>query len=211
MSEELPILVLGGGGHAKVLIDTLNQSENNILGILDNSLSVNTSVLNIPVIGDDTKLLDYKKNEVKIVIGVGSLPSTRHRQELINYVAKLGYKITTVVHPSAVIASEIILPEGAQVMAGVIIQPGVKIGKYSILNSRSLIEHDCIIGSNCHLAPGSILCGGVTVGDESHIGAGAIVLQNVNIGTRVTVGAGALVLYDIVSSKKVVGVPAREI
>ena len=94
-------------------------------------------------------------------------------------------------------------------MAGAIINAGSRLGPLTILNTGAQIDHDCHIGTACHMAPASCLCGTVRIGDETFIGAGSVVIQNRTIGDRVVVGAGATVVNDFPSDVTVVGTPAR--
>ena len=82
-------------------------------------------------------------------------------------------------------------------MAGAIIQPGARIGRNVLVNTRAVVEHDCQIGDHCHIAPGAVLCGGVSVGEGAHVGAGAIVLGGVKLGAGSVVAAGAVVAKDV--------------
>lgn len=179
----LPVIVLGAGGHAKVLIDALLASSVIIVGIVDpNPALAGTKILGVPVLGGDDVVDEIPPSQVQLVNGLGSVGLPANRQQLFARFKEMGYSFATVVHPSAVVASDVVLGEGPQVMAGAVIQPGSKIGLNSIINTRASVDHDCIIGDHVHIAPGVTLSGGVSVGACSHIGTGATVIQGISIG-----------------------------
>ena len=208
MTVRKPILILGAGGHAKVLIDALRSSSGVILGIVDPSSSVR-EVLGIPVIGDDSVVEKYAPGEIELVNALGSVCSTKARRALFEKFARAGYKFASVIHPSAVIAADVCLGEGVQVMAGAVIQTGSTIGDNTILNTRACVDHDCEIGAHVHVAPGVTLSGGVRVHDNAHIGCGAVVIQGVEVGASSLVGAGSVVIHAVPPNIRVAGVPAR--
>lgn len=207
-----PVLVIGAGGHTKVLVDALLLQKVNIVGILDcQSDQTGKKILGIPIIGNDGVISAYHPTEVLLVNGIGSIGKTLLRQSVFVKFKKNNYRFATVVHPGAILARDVLLQEGAQVMAGAIIQTGCSIGGNSIVNTGAKLDHDCKIGVHVHLSPGSTLCGGCIVEDGVHIGAGATVVQGLRIGRESIIGAGAVVLKDIAAGKIAFGVPAREV
>jgi len=192
------VIVLGGGGHAKVLIDALQLSGIHILGIIDPQLKAGDhGVASLPILGDDQHIFQYSPDEIELVNGVGSLPGNNVRRRLFDTYKDKGYCFATVVHPSAIISKSSVLLEGCQVMARGVVQPGAIIGRNSIINTGAIVEHDCDIGAYNHVAPGVVLSGGVHIGENVHIGTGAAVIQNITIGADTVVGAGAIVTRDI--------------
>ena len=164
---------------------------------------------NLPIIGDDSAISAYSNDAVELVNGLGSVGDTALRASIYYKFKKLGYGFRQVIHPVAIIASDCILGEGVQVMAGAVVNTGTKIAENSIINTGAVVDHDCVIGSHVHIAPGATLSGGVQLGDGSHIGTGATVIQGISIGRNALVGAGAVVLKDVPPGAKVVGVPAK--
>ena len=203
-----PLLILGGGGHARVLIDALRTSKRELLGVIDPKLSHGSRILDLTVLGGDEVMDHYSPDAVRLINGVGSVQSTGLRQRVYEKFKARGYVFASVVHSSALIGLNVELEEGVQIMAGVVIQTGCRIGANVILNTRASVDHDCAIGSHVHLAPGVTLSGAVVVDDSVHIGTGAVVIQGVHIGGHSLIGAGAVVLQDIPSGVKAVGVPA---
>lgn len=206
----MPVIVIGGGGHAKVLIDALIKQNITILGITEtDNNSSNKFILGFPSIGIDKLLSDYSPQEVSLVNGIGSVSSTKKREEIYSSFKKLGYRFASIVHPSVIIGNDVMLLEGVQLMAGVIIQPGSMVGENTIVNTRASIDHDCIIGSHVHIAPGVTISGGVKIGDNTHVGTGATIIQGLHVGIDSLVAAGAVVVNDIPNNMKAVGVPAK--
>lgn len=208
----LPVLIVGGGGHAKVLIEALRLRSSEILGILDaDPAKTDHRILGISVIGGDEKLSGYSPDSVLLVNALGSVDLPKARKALFERFKEQGFHFATVVHPAATLASDIVIGEGAQIMAGAVIQPSCKIGVNTIVNTSASVDHDCVIDGHVHLAPGVTLSGDVRIGDSVHIGTGATVIQGVTIGRNSIVGAGAVVVHDVADGSIVVGVPAKTV
>lgn len=193
-----PLLILGSGGHARVLISLLRRLQRPMLGIIDPHRLIGDSVLGLKVLGNDKQVLHYPPEQIELVNGVGSLPNeTGIRSALFNRFSQLGYHFPALIDSHALIAEEVRLEQGVQVMAGVIIQTGTKIAENCIVNSGAIIEHDAQIGPHGHIAPGAVLSGNVTLGANVHIGTGASIIQGISIGRGSIIGAGATVTRDV--------------
>jgi len=207
-----PVIILGAGGHAKVLIDALILNSVEILLVTDSDPSKKDQlILGIPIKGMDDEVMKYPPGSVRLVNGIGSICVNPWRRLLFERFKDLGYSFVNVIHPSAIIASGIAIDEGAQIMAGVVIQTGCTIGRNTIINTNSTVDHDCHIGENTHIAPGVTLSGGIQVGNNTHIGTGATVLQGIAIGRDCLVAAGAVVIRDVPDGAKIAGIPAKQI
>lgn len=204
-----PVIIIGGGGHTKVLIDCLKQQSISILGFTD-KLDGLASILGVDWLGNDEVIYRFSPEEIQLVNGIGSVKTTAPRRRIYDFFKGKGYKFEQVFHSSTILADDFSVNEGVQIMAGVVIQSGSKVGKNTIVNTRASIDHDCSIGSHVHIAPGTTICGGVQIEDGVHVGAGATIIQNVRIGKNSLVGAGALVLKDVPDGATVIGSPARE-
>ncbi len=205
----MPVILLGVGGHAKVLLDILLEQNIEVLGIAEkDGADLPTDLYGVPVIGNDSDVQQYPPDKVAIVNGIGSIGSTALRQKIYEKFKRKGYCFTQVIHPGAVVSRRAELGEGVQVMAGAVVNIGTRIQENSIINTNASVDHDCDIGAHVHIAPGVTLSGGVTVGDGSHIGTGASVIQGREISANVIVGAGAVVVNNIEAGRKVCGVPA---
>lgn len=205
-----PIIILGAGGHAKVLIDALQRQSVNILGITDPDPELHgKDVMGIPIIGDDNFILQYGVNDIVLVNGLGKVNRSIKRMQVYDTFKERGYIFTRVIHPSAVISSGACIAEGVHVMAGAVIQTLATIGVNTIINTRASVDHECIIGDHVHIAPGATVSGGVEIGDNVLMGAGATIIQGVKLGIHCIVVAGAVVIRDVPDGATVMGVPAR--
>ena len=204
-----PLIIIGAGDHAKVLLDILLEQGEKVFGLADKSVPKGTMIYGVPVIGDDNEVLKYSPEEIELVNGIGSVGSTALREKLYNYYKSKGYIFKSVIHKSAVLSSRAILFAGVQVLAGVIVNTEAEIGENSIINTKASVDHGCKIGSHCHIAPGCILSGCVAIGNGTHIGTGSSIIQGIKIGSNVLIGAGSVVVSDIEDNSKVYGVPAK--
>ena len=202
------LLVIGGGGHAKVVIDlALRSGAWRIAGVLDDAADAgDRSVLGCAVLGGTELIGDYSRSDTAFVVAIGS---NAVRERLQATATSAGLVAATLIHPSAILAESVEIGEGAVVMAGAVINADARIGKGVIVNTGAVIDHDCQIGDYSHVAPGVTLCGSVSVGPRSLVGVGASVLPGILIGSDCVIGAGASVVSPVTSGTRVVGVPAR--
>jgi sugar O-acyltransferase (sialic acid O-acetyltransferase NeuD family) len=207
----LGVILLGGGGHARVILDCLLAQGVTIAGILDHDgAKQGQSLLGIPVLGDD-QLLDElaERGVTRFVVGLGGARDNAPRQRLYERAMSVGLRPLTVRHPSALVSPHAHIEEGAQLLPGSIVNAGAVIGTNVIVNSGAIVEHDCIIEPHVHIATGARLAAAVRVGMGAHVGAGATIKQGVEIAAAAVVGAGAVVLRNVAKGTVVVGVPAR--
>jgi len=207
---DLPAIVIGGGGHAKVLVSTLLLQGRKVLGFVDLKPQL-PPLLGIAHLGDDSAVFLHPPDQVRLVNGVGSISSTVLRRAVYENFRERQYIFETIIHPSAIIARGVHIDDGVQIMAGVVVQPGSCLGANLILNTGVCVDHDCLIGAHVHIAPGAALSGDVHIGAGAHIGTGASIIQGVKVGAASIVGAGAVVVRDVPAGVTVVGVPAGPI
>lgn len=204
------VIIIGAGGHARVLISSLNILGRRLEGVLHPDTKIaGQFVAGIPIIGDDDEILRFDPLYVQLVNGVGSTSSSYKRREIFLRFKSMGYSFASVIHPSAQIMPHVRLEEGVQIMAGAILQTGCVIGADAIINTGAILDHDCVVGDHVHIAPGATLSGNVRVGAMAHVGTSATVIQGVRIGSGATIGAGAVVTGDIPENMIACGVPAR--
>lgn len=206
------IVVIGGGGHAKVVISILGKlKRHRILGYID--LKDNGALLGLPCLGSDRELaaLAVERNEVSAVLAVGQVGLGKQRHDLWKKLHSLALSFPLIVSPDAIVNEEVSGGEGAVVMDGAVINSGAKIGLGAIVNTNSTIEHDVVLEDWVHVAPGATISGGVTVGRFSMIGAGATIIEGKKIAAGCLVGAGATVVRDLKEAGVYVGSPARRI
>lgn len=207
-------VIIGCGEHSRVLLESikrLNDASLRVDCFVDMKKELwGRNIRGIRVLGGDDKLIEVKNNGVDyFIVGVGGTGDCSLRKRLFEEGLKNDLKPLTLVDPTAIVAEDVVIEEGAQILAGVIINCGAQIGKNTIINSGAIVEHDCVIGNHVHVAPGVTLSGSVIIGDESHIGTGASVIQGIKIGKKVIVGAGAVVIRDVEDLSVVAGVPAK--
>ena len=205
----IKLVIIGGGGHAKVVIDILQSYPSlELVGITDqNTERRDQKISGVPIIGDDSILPELIENGVShafIAIGDNSL-----RKKLFEKTAELGFQFANAIHPKAIISSSVKLGQGIAIMGGVVINAESIIGDNVVIDTSASIDHECQIANHAYVAPGVTLSGNVTVGEGAFIGAGATVIQGVRIGENAIVGAGAVVLHDISPATIVAGVPAK--
>lgn len=203
------LVLLGGGGHGQVLLEALRRCGLDEVELADPQLSPDQArrLGFVPVTEQELLLLD--PGAVELVNGIGSVGDPTTRRRVFDDHTARGFRFRTVVHPSAVVATDVQLEEGAQVMAGAVLQPGVVVGRNSLVNTGAIVDHHCQIGAHVHVAPGATLSGGVTVGDGAHVGTGASSVQGVRIGAGALVGAGATVIRDVPDGSRLVGAGPR--
>jgi len=193
-----PLIILGAGGHAAVLMDILRQKKAEVLALVGPKIDSNRKVLqNIPHYLQDDDVFTFSPDDIRLVNGIGSLPGSTLRTKLFSQFTAVGYQFETVIADTAIVSAYAELGQGVQVMAGAIIQAGAVIGANSIINSGVIIEHDCIIGAHNHIAPGVTISGDVITEDYVHIGTGASVIQGIKLANHVVVSAGVAVTKNV--------------
>jgi sugar O-acyltransferase (sialic acid O-acetyltransferase NeuD family) len=211
MVDKRPIVIVGGGGHARVLAKLIRACEIEIHGVVDpDEASVKLRLPLEQFLSDrDDFILQLDPKKVRLAIGVGSLPLSPARKAIFERFSVEGFYFPPLVHPWAHVAPDVALAPGVQVMAGAVIQSGTELGECSIANTRASIDHECKVGEFAHIAPGAVLCGCVSIGAHSFIGPGCIVTHNLTVGERSIVGAGSVVLENLPESVRTWGAPAR--
>lgn len=200
------IVLLGFGGHAKSVIDTIEkQKKYRIVGFTE--IDCNQTYRGYSVIGTDEDLEKIFQSGVKrAFITIGYLGDSIVRNKLYQRVKEIGYSIPVIVDDTAILADDVVLGEGTYVGKNAVVNSAAKAGEMCIINTGAIVEHDCIVGAFSHVAVGATLCGAVKVGSETLIGANASIIQGVEIGNKVKVGAGAIILKDVPNNTTACGV-----
>lgn len=205
MVDEKRIVIVGAGGHAKVVLSTALAQGETVVGFIDDNPALSHATFQgYPVLGNTT-FLSSPSFAHNIVLALGK---NAIRREM----AKRGHAMRwkTLVHPHAYVHPSVQLGVGTVVFAGAVIQPDVKIGDHCIVNTGATIDHDCVIGDYAHLAPGVHLAGNVRIDEGTFLGIGSVVIPGTTIGSWVTVAAGGVVVKNVPSQTIVMGIPAKE-
>ncbi len=215
MTAALPRIVIGAGGHARVLVDALLAGGHPVLGLTDaDPCRYGQHICGLPVLGSDAALGAYAQHEVMLVNGIGGIGGVNHagndalRRTVQQRLQSQGWHFAGVQHPAAVVSPFAALAAGVQLLAASVVQAGAQVGEACIINTGAIVEHDCQVGAYSHIAPRAVLCGGVVVGEQCHVGAGAVVRQGLRLAPGTVVGAGAVVVKSTSTACTLVGVPA---
>jgi UDP-perosamine 4-acetyltransferase len=193
-----PVVMLGHGGHARVVLDVLQLTGRQVAGILTPDLEAGCIWQGVSVLGGDDWLDSAAASHHAYALGVGLVPGrVGWRPCLFRGLRERGLEMPALIHPGAIVAQDVLVREGVQIMAGAIVQPGARLGADVLVNTGARIDHDCAIGAHAHIGPGAILCGEVSVGEGVFVGAGATLIPGVRIGAGAQVAAGAVVVRDI--------------
>lgn len=197
--------VIGAGGHAKVVISTLQATGYHIWGAFDDDPDKwGKRILGVPIIGAIREAAERPSQYAVIAVG-----NNRVRKQLAEVLS--GFRWVSVVHPSAQVHETVEIGQGSVVCAGAVVQPDSVVGSHCIINTSATVDHDCVLGDFVHLAPGVHLAGGVVLGEGSFLGIGSGVIPGVRIGPWTQVGAGASVVGDLPPGVKALGLPARAV
>jgi sugar O-acyltransferase (sialic acid O-acetyltransferase NeuD family) len=193
------ILLIGGGGHCKSVLDSIiTSSDFTDIAIIDTKENSGKEILNRKIIGTDDDLEKlFNEGYKNALITVGSIGDTRLRRKLFDRVKKIGFNIPSIIDSSAIVSENAKLDRGIFVGKNAVINIGAVIGEGAIINTGTIIEHDCVVGEFAHIAPGAVLCGDVVIGENVHIGARAVIKQLIKIGNDSIIGMGSVVLNDV--------------
>jgi sugar O-acyltransferase (sialic acid O-acetyltransferase NeuD family) len=200
----MSIYVIGAGGHAKVVIATLQAMGAEVAEVLDDDVAKHGAILlGIPVSGPVERAAGGDR---KAIIAIGDNVVRRKISERL-----AGVRWTTAVHPDACVHPSVKFGAGSVVCAGAVVQPNAHIGQHAIVNTGATVDHDSMLADFVHVAPGVHLAGDVRVDEGAMIGIGACAISGVHVGAWTKVGAGAAVVYNLPADITAVGVPAMPI
>jgi sugar O-acyltransferase (sialic acid O-acetyltransferase NeuD family) len=198
------VYVLGCGGHAKVVVQTLRALGYGIAGIFDDdAIKCGQHLLGIPVAGPIHCMTEHVGAPAVIAIGDNAVRQSIAQMYQADWL--------TIVHPRAYVDSTAQMGPGTVVFAGAVVQASTRIGNHVIVNTSASVDHDCVVEDHVHIAPGVRLAGAVSIGAQTFVGMGALILPERRVGANVVVGAGAVVTQDLPNGVTAVGVPARVI
>jgi acetyltransferase EpsM len=193
------IIIYGGGGHGKTLIDLLHRlGSYPIAGVIDDRLVPGELVLDAPVLGGAVVLAELKTRGVKLAVNaVGGIGNIAVRIKVFEQLKAAGFTCPALVHPRAFVEPSARLAEGVQVFPHAYIGSAANIGYGVIVNTGAIVSHDCQVGDYANLSPGAILAGEVTIGPAALVGMGVTVNLQVRVGRRARIGNGATVKQDV--------------
>ncbi len=199
------LLIIGAGGHGKVVADSAQQQGWQHIAFLDRDPTRN-ELLGMPVVGTDPAAAGLLQQFPDATVAIGD---PRLRLDLLDQLERIGFRLPVIAHPRAVISQHATVQSGCVLFANAVVNPGSHLARGCIINTAATVDHDCRLEEGVHIAPGAHIAGGVHIGRESWIGTGACVREYLAIGAHVIVGAGAAVVSDIPDAQQVAGVPAR--
>lgn len=208
------LLIVGGGGHGKVVADVARACGHEVVGFVDSDPEKLGRVVEpggARVVLAQEELLAVREAREELPGGATALAiavgDNAARLQLAQRLAP--WPLPVLVHPSAVVSPSARLGDGAVVFACAVVNAEARVGTAGIVNTAAVVEHDCVVGDGAHVSPGAVLAGGVRVGVRAWIGAGAVLIPGVRVGADAVIGAGAVVLRDVPDGVTVAGVPAR--
>lgn len=205
------VIVVGSGGHAKVIIDILHEMNVfQIIGITSNSITKGETFFGYPVLGDDECLKEFSPNEYQIAIGLGGYRDNNLRDSVYSKTKKLGFNFVNAIHPSAVISKTVNIGEAVVIFPGVTLNTEVSIGNNSIVATGSTIDHETIIGNNVLVSAGVTVGAYTEIMDNALLALGSKIISGVKIGKKAIVAAGAVVVNDVSENDIVFGIPAKK-
>lgn len=205
-----PVILVGGGGHCKSVIEATESAGYDILGILDLPELIGTRTLNYEVIGSDADVAKYV-GRADFVVTVGFIKNPNLRIKLHENITNNGGKLATIIASTAQVSKYAEIGEGSVVLHNACVNAGAKVGKGVIINTASNIEHDVVVGDYTHISTGAMINGDCTIGANTFIGSNAVLVNGVTICDNCVVGAGSIVTKDITKSGTYVGCPVRKL
>lgn len=211
-SKKEKLILIGGGGHCKSVIDVLESGKNfDIAGIVDVKEKVGAELLGYKFLGTDENFDELSKVYKNFLITIGHIKSNTARVNCYNALKKLNVNFPVIVSSGAYVSSHSEISEGTVIMNGAIINSSSLIGINCIINTGALIEHDCIIGDHCHISTNSTINGRVRIGSNVFAGSNSVINQEISIADNIILGAGAVVTKNLTEPGIYAGNPAKKL
>ena len=205
------VIIIGGSGQALSLADAAQGLDLDLLGCVAPNLA-STTAERLAYLGTEVTETPYSPDQVQLLNGIGSAGPIERRRLVYSRLLAQGWRFLSLVHRSAVVSPLAeSLGDAHQILAGSVINAGVRLGDNVLINSGAIVEHGCRIGDHSHIASGATLCGDCDIGESVHIGAGATLIQGIRVGDGAVIAAGSVVTADVKPLTLVAGVPARRL
>jgi sugar O-acyltransferase (sialic acid O-acetyltransferase NeuD family) len=201
------LLVIGAGGHGKVVADAALLAGWSSVAFADDRLGQLGSPLGLAVVSTLHRIEGQAGKHCAAIVAVGD---AQLRLELLRRCRAAGFELATVIHPRAAVSTFAELGAGCVILAQAAVNAGARLGMGCIVNTGATVDHDCVLGDGVHVCPGAHLGGDVRAADRAWIGIGAAVRHGISIGRDVTIGAGAAVVADAPDGATLLGVPAKQ-
>lgn len=209
--ELKPAILLGAGGHARVVYELVLALGYDVVGMCAPVLPSESDGFwsGVEYLGSDDSLNGFNPSDYFLLNGIGQMPFNSHRKSVYdNFVAR-GFYFPTLIHPFSFVSPSAAISSGTQIFAGAVLQANARVGENVIINTRASVDHDSVIADNVHLAPGSIVCGGVCIEAGVFVGAGAVIANGVRVGLNSVIGAGASCVKDMPQASKLLPLNKR--
>ena len=199
------LLIIGTGGHGKVVMDCAKKHYDSIAFMTNDTHSA--GINGYPVIYEQENSMDVVlKNFDELIVAIGN--NNARLKISLDYAAK-GIKLATIIHETAVISESAVIGEGTVILANAVINPFANIGKCCIINTGAIIEHDCILKDGVHISPNAAMGGTVCIGEKTWVCVGSSIANNIKIGENSIIGAGSVIIKDIPDKVLAAGIPAK--
>lgn len=204
---EKPLILVGGGGHCRSVIEAAESAGYSILGVLDMPENVGKEILSTKIIGTDDDISAYV-DKAEFVITVGFIKNPEIRIKLYNKIKETGGKLATVIASTAYVSKYAAIGEGTVILHQAFVNAGAEVGDNVILNTATNIEHDAVVGNQCHISTGTMVNGGCRIGDRCFIGSQSVLANGISVGNDIIVSAGSFVRKSIQEKGVYSGNPA---
>lgn len=198
------LVIIGAGGQGKVVADIAEKNGYTDIVFLDDNPKADVCG-KYRIVGKCSSATEHKDGEFIVAIGNAVV-----RKKIQTELVALGLPVVSLVHPSAVIASNVKIGAGTVIVAGTVVNSNAEIGEGCIINTCASVDHDCRVGDYVHVSVGARVAGTVTIGESTMVGAGAVIINNLNVAGNCLIGAGATVVSNITEPGTYVGTPARK-
>lgn len=206
-----PIILIGGGGHCLSCIDVIRlENKYEIVGIIDVSNKVGTSLSGLKIIGTDEDIPGLTSKYENFLITIGQIKSSEKRISIYDLLKKNGVILPTIISPKAYVSPSAFIDEGTIIMHNALVNAGAVIGKNCIINTGALIEHEAIIGDFCHISTHAVVNGQVMVGKKTFLGSNSVIANNVSLPDEIIIAAGACILKNPADTGIYIGNPAKK-